>query len=320
MAKKKKKNHGGLKFLAVLVGLGFIITMISMAGKTEVGQRVLGKREDRRVENTRLTPRFSYAAAKVRVTHGEIYNQAGAPLDLTATNEFSIDRASARASDDIKVERTATEVAPGVKAIPYDAINGAYSEVLTKDYRYESPIETGDPWTRSVVEPYFYGTELDDHFIPMIDDLMGFELRSLPTKGATTQATTTGTTPAAAGFVRPAVNGPTPPSAVTKSYSYSFDMETYQRVLPILADRDNITAPPETPVNVTLGFDNRGLLRFADVSVDSAIATTLALQRGEKQAAFYSYTMEVIDISGEAEKIDVPSNTVDAPDDTAPLP
>jgi hypothetical protein len=295
-----------LKFIAFLVVVGGLITSLSIGRNTEVGQRITGNREDRRVERTQLTPRFKYAAAKLRITVGSIYNAAGSTVDLTTTNGVSLDRESSMASSDINIERTSTEVAPGVNAIPFDALNAKYTQILTKSYRYASPREPGAPWTRSVVDPFYYGTQLDDHYIPMIDDIMGFELKDLPSKPASTDV--------AAGYKRPAVNNPTPSSDASNSYSYALDMQTYRRVVPILAARTLIEAPPDTAVTLTLAFDDVGLLRFADVSIASAVATALAQQRGSGRSSVYRYTFEVTDILGEPITIDLPTDSVsDAP-------
>ena len=315
--KKKKKSHGGLKFMAFVVVVVMLIVGISKGAKTEVGQRISGHREDRRVEKTRLTPRFGFASAKVHVAISSIYNVDGAMMDLTETSDVSIDRQSARASTERAMSPTATEVAPGVNAIPYDTFRDSRSEILTKDYRYVSTDDAGQPWTRYVVQPYYYGTAIDEHYIPMIDDLMGFELRQTPAKPITVE-------PAAGlkrdSLTRPAVNTPTAPSDVTKTYSYEFDMRKYRRVLPILAGRTNFDAPPATTVTVTIGFDDVGLLRYADVSIPSSTSTTLAQTLGNFEFADYHYTFEVTEISGESSTINVPTDFVDEvpPADTVP--
>jgi hypothetical protein len=303
MAKKKKKKHGGLKFLAFLVIVGALITSVETGSKTELGQRILGNREDQRIERTRLTPRFGFAAAKVRVTVGAIYNREGSTVDLTTTRDMSLDRESSTVSTDISVERTATEVSPGVSAIPFDPLNAKYTEILTKLYRYESPRQPGKSWVRSVVDPYYYGTELDDHYIPMIDDIMGYELKALPSKAVAANVTS--------GFRQPAANSLTPPPDATNSYSYAIDMETYRRVAPILASRTIIDEPPDTALTLTIAFDAVGLLRFADVAIASSAATTLAQQRGTGRSAAYHYTFEVLDILGEPIAIDLPTDVVD---------
>ena len=74
MKKNKKKSHGGLKFLAFLCVVGVVVGLITVGRGTEAGARILGNREDRRLENTVLTPRFSYAAATLRISVGSIYN------------------------------------------------------------------------------------------------------------------------------------------------------------------------------------------------------------------------------------------------------
>jgi hypothetical protein len=306
--KKKKKGHGGLKFMAFVVVMVVPIMAISKGSKTEIGQRITGNREDRRLENTRLTPRFGFASAQVRTTVGAIFNIDGSVMDATTTSDVSIDRQSATSSSEIVTSATTSEIAPGVDATPYDNFRDSWTQIMTKDYRYVSPWNEGEPWTRSSVDPWFYGTEIDEHYIPMIDDLMGYELRDLESKPITVEPV--------AGLTRgsltmPAVNKPTAPSAATKTYSYEFDMETYQRILPILASRTNLFAPRETMVTVTIGFDDVGLLRFADVSIPSSVATTLAQQLGNYQSANYHYTLEVTDISGEPTKIDVPTDVVD---------
>lgn len=313
MAKKrKKKGHGGLKFLSVVVAIVAVIVTVSMTKDSEFVQRVLGNREDRRLERTALTPRFGFASARLHITLAEIYNSAeGGTVDLTTTRDVSIDRESLTAKSDVKIDRTATEVAPGVNAIPYDALNASFTEILTKNNRYESPADPGQPWTWYPIGPYYYGTEIDAHYIPMIDDIMGFELRDLPSKPMTIEP--------ASGFkstVRRRVTGPTPPSAVTTSYTYEIDLDTYRRAVPILAGRTAFRGPGSTPVTLTIGFDDVGLLRFADVDMGSAVATTVAQQLGTKHSASYHYTLTVDDISGDAISIDVPTDVVDAPDDT----
>ena len=304
--KKKKKGHGGLKFMAFVVVVVLLILGIRTGGKTEIGQRITGNREDHRLSQTALTPRFAFASAKLRVTIGSMFNNQGTAVDLTTTREVSIDRESSTASTDVSIERTATEVSPGVAAIPFDAIKAKYSVILTKQHRYISPTDGGTSWARSPVEPHYYGTELDDHYIPMIDDIMGFELRELPTHLAPVNAVS--------GFKRPAVDVPTMPPDATNSYSYDLDMETYRRVAPILAGRTPVDAPPDTAVTLTLAFDDVGLLRFVDVAIPSAVATTLAQQRGDRHAGVYHYALEVVEISGEPITIDVPTDVVDQAD------
>ena len=313
MAKKKKKGHGGLKFLAFLVVVGSIIAAIKIGSGTEAGQRVLGHREDHRVEATALTPRFAYASATLKITKGSIYNDNGSPVDITTTRVVTIDRQSSTAFTDVTVEHTPTEVAPGVDAIPFDALNTAWSEVVTKDHLYESADDPLQPWTRSDNPPYYYGTELDDHYIPMIDDIVGFELRNLATKTAVAapEAGLKST------VLRPSVDGPaaTPALATT---TYEMDFETFRRVVPILAGRTRLAAPPATAVTMTLGFDEVGLLHYADVAIPNSVATELAQALDTQHSALYHYTLEVTAISGEPAKIDIPTNYVDEPDATVP--
>ncbi len=137
----------------------------------------------------------------------------------------------------------------------------------------------------------------------MIDDIMGFELRELPSHVAPTSA--------ASGFKRPAVGSPTLPPDAKNSYSYDLDMETYRRVAPILAGRTMMDAPADTAVTLTLAFDDVGLLRFADVAIPSSVATTVAEQRGAGYTEVYHYTLEVTEISGEPITIDLPQDVVD---------
>ncbi|HEX3089106.1 MAG TPA: hypothetical protein VHQ23_10655, partial [Ilumatobacteraceae bacterium] len=189
--------------------------------------------------------------------------------------------------------------------------NAKYSEVMNKLYRFESPAEPGQPWTRSPVEPYYYGTELDDHFLPMVDDIMGFELRALPTKPDPIAA-------AASGWKR--VNTPAVPPDAASTYTYELDMDTYRRVAPILAGRTLIEAPPETPVTLTIAFDEFGLLRFADVSIASIVASGLAQELGDGRSGVYHYTLDVTEISGEPITIPLPTDVVDAaPAETQPV-
>ena len=315
MAHKKKRKRGGLKFIAVLLVIGAIIVAVSSTKHTEFVQRVLGNREDRRVERTAVTPRFEFASATLQISVGEIYNNAGANVDLTTTKDVSIDRESSRAKAEVKLERTSSEVAPGVNAVPFDAINTSFTEIMTKTTRYDTQSDPGKPWITHPVRPYYYGTAIDRHYIPMIDDIMGFELRGLPSKPMVTEPASglkSGLKSSLNAEVRPAVTGPTPPSAVTSSYTYQMDLATYRRVVPILAGRTGISGPPQTPVTLTLGFDAVGLLRFADVGMASSVASTLAQQFGPDNSAIYHYTLSVSVISGEPISIEIPTNVIDA--------
>ena len=281
---------------------------------TEAGQRIVGKREERRIEHTSLTPRFAFAAATAQVTVAAIYtNDDGTTIDLTSTKQISIDRQSGTASKATEVALTPSQISPGVDAIPMDDITDSYTQILTKDYRYETAIDAGQPWDRYKAEPSNYGTEIDPHYIPMIDDIMGFELRDLPTKPLTVEPK--------AGLKSPArrVNSPSDSSSVTRTYSYEMTMATFRRAIPILANRTDIVIAPDTPVTVTIGFDDAGLLRFADVEISSATATTAAQELGPQRKVVYHYTLDVTEISGEPIAIDVPTDFVDAPDETAPV-
>lgn len=173
--------------------------------------------------------------------------------------DVSIDRQSATTSSKVNIERTLTEVQPGVSAIPFDALNLSFTEILTKGYSYESGQDPAQPWTRKPVDPYYYGSELDDHYIPMVQDIVGFELRDLPAK-----------------------------PAVTKTKS-------------------------------GLRTTARPAVRYADISVPSSVATTLAQQLGADHTVVYHYSLEVTEISGEPIVIDVPTNVVDAPVETLPV-
>jgi hypothetical protein len=97
------------------------------------------------------------------------------------------------------------------------------------------------------------------------------------------------------------------------------DLETYRRVVPILAGRTMLAGPPATEVTLTIGFDEVGLLRFADVSIPTSVATAIARTLGARYSTVYHYTLEVTEISGEPEQIDVPTKYVDQSDETLPV-
>lgn len=312
--KKKKKSHGGLKFLGVLAVIAATIVGVSVGRKTEMMQRVLGHREDHRLDHSVLRPRFEYASAEVQLSVAHFYNYQGTPVDLTTTEHTTIDRQSKRAKSDITLERTATEVSPGVTAIPYDALNASYTEVLTDEYRFESTQNDPGTYARYDNSPGHYGTPLDPHYIPMLDDLIGFALRDTNTEPAAPP------TPAAAGLrssisraARPAVGDDSAPSAVVTSYTYNLDLTSFRREMPILAWRVNLRGPEETLVTVTVGFDSVGLLRYADVSVPPTVASTLAQLLGNDSSVTYHYTMSVEQISGEPASIEEPLQYVVSP-------
>ena len=309
---KRKKGHGGLKFLAFLVIVGFLITFVVVGSKSEFGQRLSGKREDRRLERTTLTHRFAYTAATLRVTEGSMYNEGGTPIDLTTTNDISIDRPSGAASSEVSIVRTPAHTPTTVGEIPPADVRAAYTEILTKQYRYESPPVDGQPWFRWPIDPHVYGTPLDPHYIPMIDDILGFELRDLEALPVAVEpaleirAVTDAST----------VGGASAPATVTGLYSYQLDVATFNRAVPILASRAVLSAPHATPVTLTVGFDDVGLLRFAEISMPAETATAQAQLLGAGRAVTYHYILEVTDISGEPIAINIPSDVADANPDT----
>jgi hypothetical protein len=313
MPLQKKRKRSRVKLVVAAFAIGVTIAIGVMTQHSEFVQRLTGNREDRRVERTAVTPRFEFASATLQISVGEIYNVAGDAVDLTASRDVSLDRQSNMAKSEVKIERTSTEIAPGVNAVPFDALTTSFTEVMTKSGRYESPFEPGGPWTKYTVQPSYYDTPIDAHFIPMIDDIVGYQLRDLPTKPPVT--------PSASGLrssllpkTRPAVSGLTPPTSVSSSFSYQIDLATFRRAVPILANRIGMYGPPLTPVTLTLGFDDVGLLRYADVGMASSVASTLAQQLGTKHSAIYHYSMSVSVISGEPISIDVPTDVVDSAD------
>ena len=146
----------------------------------------------------------------------------------------------------------------------------------------------------------------------MIDDVMGFELRETPSKPLTIEAKS-----GLKSSSRRAANSPSASSSVTRTYSYEMDMNTFRRAIPIIANQTNIEINPQTPVTVTIGFDDVGLLRFADVEISSVTATSVAQGLGPRRRVVYRYTFDVTDISGEPIEIDIPKDFVDAPDESA---
>lgn len=302
-----KTTRGGRKFLGVILALGAAAAGAYMSRDTEPVQRVLGHREDHRLERTMLMPRFSFASARLRITVGEIYNDAGSPVDLTATRDVSIDRQSQSARSEVIVGRTPTAVEPGVEVIPFDASSVTYTEILTKDRWYESPQDPSLPWSASPTGPGTYGTEVDEHFIPMIDDIMGFEMQALASQAPPDPVSGLQST------LMPRAIPATPPSDVATIYTFKFDLETYRRAAPILASRTDLNGAPQTEVTLTIGFDRQGLLRFADVAIPSSAASLIVQSRGAGVSARYHYLLSVDTISGEPLVIDVPANVVDAP-------
>jgi hypothetical protein len=112
---------------------------------------------------------------------------------------------------------------------------------------------------------------------------------------------------------RPQVGDEAEPSSVETSYTFHMDLETFRRVVPILAWRMALVGSPETLVTLTIGFDAVGLLRYADASVIPTVASTLAQQLGDDHSATYHYTLSVDEISGEPAVIDLPASYVPGP-------
>ena len=282
--------------------------VISMASKTEMGQRISGNREDRRIEthpvDTAIRVLRSEAA---RDTIGSIYNSEGAVVDLTTTSDMSIDRESASVTSDIVIERTATEVAPGVNAIPFDALERQVHGDPDEAVPIRIPVEAGEPWTRSHRRAVLLRHRARRSLHP--DDRRHHGIRTPANCRSKPVACRRAVgVQAAVGRHSDRVRRRDGIIRVRARHGHVHASRTDPR-------RPNgIEAPPDTVVTLTLAFDDVGLLRFArrrDPERRGHDPRPTSAATGRSGA--YHYTLEVTEISGEPIQIDCRPTVVDEP-------
>lgn len=294
---------------------------------SEPVQRALGNREQFRVEPPEERP--EYASAVVE-SAGEYVYGAGESTISSAT-VITVDRATQRAS----VSRTnaftgftvdgqnapTAGLLPGVP-VPDGTVvpAAATAQVVTFDSIFRKGATDADPWTRSPRQPYVGGTALDPYLIPTIDDVIGFELASIPGRDPRVAGGATGEIrrSAAGGALGPEAGQALKslpehdlanvPEDVVDLRRWTTDDGTFALVSPVGYAIAGLSLPDNTRLVFTYGFDEDGLLRYLDVEIDPA-AVMAALDHMDESMA--SFEWRVTSVSDVGIPIDLPTNVVD---------
>ena len=91
---------------------------------------------------------------------------------------------------------------------------------------------------------------------------------------------------------------------------WSTDMASLRHLSPRTLTIVDLTAPDDTPVVFTLGFDSAGLARYIDISI-SLPAAMAGLDAAEVSYQWMEW--RVLSTSDDLVTIDLPVNVVDAP-------
>ncbi len=294
---------------------------------SEPVQRALGNREQFRVEPSE--ERFEYASAVVESV-GE-YAYAAGESTINSAVVTTVDRATQRAS--VSRTNTLTGLTAGGQSVPIIgqlpgvaapagtvAPAAASARIVTFDAIFRKGATDADPWIRSSRPPYVGGTELDPYLIPTTDDVIGFELASIPGRdpraigGATGEirSTTAEDVPGSeAGTTMntlPEHDLANVPKDVVDLRRWTTDDGTFALLSPIGHRIAGLDLPDSARVVFTYGFDEDGLLRYLDVEVDPTVALA-GLDHIDE--SMLSFEWRVTSVSDVGITIDLPANVVD---------
>jgi hypothetical protein len=284
---------------------------------SEPVQRALGNREQYRVEPPEERP--EYASAVIESVGEYVY--AVSESTFSSTVVTTVDRGTQRATvtrtnamtgltadgQVPTVAQTMTPSAPSARVVAFDAV-------------FRKGATDADPWIRSPRPPYVGGTELDPYLIPTIDDVIGFELASIPGRDpralggatgevrATTAEDVLGSTAGKPSSALPEHDLANVPGDVVDLRRWTTDDGTFALLSPIGHGIAGLDLPDDTRVTFTFGFDADGLLRYLDVEVDPAVALA-ALDHIDE--SMLSFEWRVTSVSDDAVTIDLPANVVD---------
>jgi hypothetical protein len=287
------------------------------ASGSEPVQRAFGRREMFRVPLAEV--RSEYASANVeRVT--EFVLVADESL-IQNTEVTTVDRASQRAvvtSSNALTNLTIDGVAPVTGTF---GPGPASTTIVTFDALFERGPTEADPWMRSPRQPYVDNSALDPYIIPTFDDVVGFELAAIPSRdprvdgseGGDIEPITAGDLPGddtPSALVNVPERAPSNvPEDVVKMMRWSGDAGTFRQMSPVGYEIAGLSVPDGTSVTFTFGFDEAGLLRYLDATVDSRAATA---GLASEDQVLVNVTWRATSVSDDPTTIDLPINVVDS--------
>lgn len=310
MASTKRSYIAKIVCLLVVVGLvggGY-------AGRNTVAaQRILGKREDYRIEAATDSGRPAFAGAVIVQNASTVTHLPdGSVAAVRVLSEISIDRASSTATRRIMsvLDRSDPNNPGVVTANVNDPPPQVQMWTFSKDAMYVSGAQPTDPWIRTPVGSPIL-TPASPYFILTLDDVIGFEL------AATTAVVSTADLAALAAEIRPILQSgdsdgtvtPPPAPQPIEVRQYSMTAGDLKRMIPTLYTYAELDLRVDTPITLRLGFDAERVLRFASISLERSAAE----QRIGDGVAVYGFTMVVSDLSDSPMIIALPTNVVDAP-------
>lgn len=289
--------------LAVLGGLG---AGIWFGVHSEAFGRAIGKREDTRIVLDQVRPEYASAT----VEEGYTFIVPDNPSTVRVVSTVQIDVASRIAKEDVATANTGKDASQGGVSVPESPLQPVDRRVWTLDAVFTAgPTET-DPWEREAsVGPSTSGTYFDPYLVPVMNDVIGLELASLPWRNPDAP-------PEAVGGQTPLVPQIVPqglPAEVTDQRRWTFDLATFRSLSPVAYAKTPFrTLDPTTQADVTMGFDADGVLQYLLVTVDP-----LKAEPNDNGTQLFSYEWKVVDLSATPLTIDIPTNVVEAADTDA---
>lgn len=318
-----------------------VLTVVLVAGlgaggwfgfHSEAFQRVLGKREGTKVVLDQARPEYVSAVVQERY----LATAEGSPSTVSVADTFTIDRASnlanvERSSANTGLDAMQTSVGPATQP----EVVGR--EIWTLDAHFTESSGGTTSWERrSTTEATHIGGVFHPYLVPVRNDVVGFELATLAHRAPTVPGVADPVAPAnpapassvpadpatpaetlaepAAPAVPATASGtvphidPSPPNGVTDLRRWTFDLATFKSLSPVAYWKTPfIELDRSTRADVTMGFDDAGVLRYLQVTVDPM---NVPLVSG---ARIFSFEWSVLELSDAPVEIEVPTDVVDAP-------
>ncbi|MEZ5249703.1 MAG: hypothetical protein R2713_10960 [Ilumatobacteraceae bacterium] len=287
---------------SVAIGVA-TVTLIGGAGvggwfgyQSEPVQRAFGRREATRVEADQVRPVYG----SIELVETSLWIGDGSPSTMRTVLTTAVDLETSRLRRGTKVEPTwldaqQTALAPDPAVQPATAPDEIWD---VTGGQYAASEEAPGGWVRQPdADPAEIVAYLSDHLVPVRNDLIGLELASLPVTDLLTTASAIDQTvedasemvdvvgpgergePAPAGETgetgEGAVAAQVPPVTLPEFADdivdlrrWRLDAATFRRLAPVAFDMVRLSLTRDAELDLTMGFDATGALRYLSVTAD----------------------------------------------------
>lgn len=271
------------------------VTLIGGAGaggwfgyQSESVQRALGRREATRVEADQVRPVYG----SIELEETTLWIGSTSPSTMRTVLTTAIDPAAKRARRGMRVEPTwldaqQTALAPDPELQPATAPDEIWD---AEGGQFTASEDVPGGWARQPdADPAEIVPYLSDHLVPVRHDLIGLELAALPVTDLLAATAVVGQAVEDASDVVDVVGAgtsdePTPTEEATVAVPpvalpalgdevvdlrrWRLDAATFRRVAPVAFDMVRLPLARDAELDLTMGFDAGGALRYLSVTAD----------------------------------------------------